>query len=521
MPIVECRASRAAIPANCCARWLFIVTFSLGITGCTFGSKVDEQFYQPTAAPSTTKPLKVALVEDPQFAAEKVELKRKVRRGTAAIEIQPALTNGIKEMLSHQFQTVVVVDASAEASDANLLVYPSVGTFEYDPTGDISGSLELTFKDATSGNVVASFQHKASAKDPTPTGQTIASAASAIGNAAPYALPLTLVGETYLAATGSSDAERNQKEISIILAQDLDGIATDVQSSPAFEDVASPGGKTGAAQIVAGVATVALTAPNPGMPPIEKTAQPPSTEVPVHEHRVALVIGNGAYQNAPSLTSPVNDARLMASTLQRLGFSLVGGGAQLDLDKPAFERSIQAFGNQMSGATVALFYYSGFGIQIQGANYLVPVSANPGKESDVDFQLIDSQVVLHQMQDGGAHLNILVLDACRNNPFTGRGLRDINGGLAQLQAPEGTLISYAAQPGRVASDENGTDSAYTEALTKAMEEPGLNVFHVFNEVGLIVKRNTAGNQQPWISSSPIQGNFYFSGEPAVQQAGKQ
>jgi uncharacterized caspase-like protein len=204
---------------------------------------------------------------------------------------------------------------------------------------------------------------------------------------------------------------------------------------------------------------------------------------------------------------------MMAKTLQGLGFTLVGGGAQIDLDKPAFEHALQDFGDQLHAASIGLFYYAGDGMQVRGKNYLVPILADPVKESDVDFQLIDAEVVLHVMQDGGARLNILVLDACRNNPFAGAGLRGTNGGLVQMQAPEGTLISYASQPGTVASEGSGTESPFTDALAQAMREPGLNVFRVFNEVGLIVKKKTNGEQEPWISSSPIEGEFYFAGQP--------
>ncbi len=227
------------------------------------------------------------------------------------------------------------------------------------------------------------------------------------------------------------------------------------------------------------------------------------------ERRVALVIGNTNYKYVPRLSNPANDARLIAETLKNDGFALVGGKAQIDLDKPAFDRAVQDFGNQLPGASIALFYYAGHGIQMSGANYLIPTSANPTKESDADFQLVDAESVLHQMQDGGARLNVIVLDACRNNPFGGRGLRSTSGGLAQMQAPEGTLISYATQPGNVASDGNGSDSPYTEALVQAIRQPRLDVFHVFNEVGLLVKKKTGGAQQPWLSSSPIEGEFYF------------
>jgi hypothetical protein len=236
------------------------------------------------------------------------------------------------------------------------------------------------------------------------------------------------------------------------------------------------------------------------------------------EKRVALVIGNSAYQSVPRLDNPGNDARLVADTLQRLGFALVGGGAQVDLDKAAFDSAVQRFGTQLIGADVALFYYAGHGIQLRGTNYLVPITANPGRETDVDFQMVDAALVLRQMDSAGTKLNIVILDACRNNPFGGRGLRASEGGLAQIRAPEGTLLSYATQPGNVALDGADGHSPYTRALVDTMQRPGLDVLQTFNQVGLIVKRATGSAQQPWVSSSPIDGSFYFSGGPAGQVA---
>jgi formylglycine-generating enzyme required for sulfatase activity len=240
------------------------------------------------------------------------------------------------------------------------------------------------------------------------------------------------------------------------------------------------------------------------------------------DKRVALVIGNSAYRNVGRLDNPANDAKLLAETLRSLGFTLVGGGAQLDLDKPAFDRTVQSFGAQLAGADVGLFYYAGHGVQVRGENYLIPVDANPTKEADVDFQMLATNLVLRQMEAAGTKLNIVILDACRNNPFGGRSLavgrardaendrmRDTGGGLAQMQAPEGTLISFATQPGSVAQDGADGNSPYTRALADTIRKPGLGIFDAFNQVGLAVKRATKGVQQPWVSSSPIDGAFYF------------
>ena len=236
------------------------------------------------------------------------------------------------------------------------------------------------------------------------------------------------------------------------------------------------------------------------------------------EKRIALVVGNSAYQSVPRLDNPKNDALLVANTLGKLGFSLVGGGAQVDLDKSRFNSVVQSFGNQLMGADVALFYYAGHGLQLRGTNYLVPITANPTRETDVDFQMVDVALVLRQMEGAGTKLNLVVLDACRNNPFAGRGLRASDGGLAQIRAPEGTLLSYATQPGNVALDGDDGHSPYTRALVETMQKQGLDVLQTFNQVGLIVKRVTGNSQQPWVSSSPIDGSFYFSGNAASQVA---
>ncbi len=236
------------------------------------------------------------------------------------------------------------------------------------------------------------------------------------------------------------------------------------------------------------------------------------------EKRIALVVGNSAYRNVPPLTNPVNDAKLIADTLQSLGFELVGGSAQLDLDKPSFEAIVKHFGTLMRGAEVGLFYYAGHGVQVRGANYLVPVSANPEREADVDFEMLDTALVMRQMEGAGTRLNLIILDACRNNPFGARASRGTSRGLAQMEAPEGTLISFATQPGNVASDGEEGNSPYTKALAQTVKRPGLGIFDVFNQVGLEVKKQTGGSQQPWVSSSPITGSFYFSGSPVAQPA---
>ena len=233
--------------------------------------------------------------------------------------------------------------------------------------------------------------------------------------------------------------------------------------------------------------------------------------------RVALVIGNGAYRSVDRLANPANDARAIAAALRDAGFTLVGDGPLLDLDKSKFDRALQNFGRELQGADVALFYYSGHGMQVNGVNWLVPTDANPTASRDLDFQMVDAGLVLKQMEGAGTRLNMLLLDACRNNPFASRGVRGTQSGLAEMRAPEGTLISYATQPGNVAADGAGHNSPYTSALVNAIRKPGVDVFQVFNGVGLDVKRATGGDQQPWFSSSPVSGNFFFFSGPVTIQ----
>jgi caspase domain-containing protein/sporulation related protein len=235
------------------------------------------------------------------------------------------------------------------------------------------------------------------------------------------------------------------------------------------------------------------------------------------EKRLALVVGNSAYQSIPKLDSPQNDAKLIADTLRGIGFTLVGGEAQIDLDKAGFDAALRIFGNELAEADVALFYYAGHGVRIRDSNYLVPVGANPSNEADADFQLVDIAPVLRQMEGAGTRLNLVILDACRSNPLA-LGLRSTGGGLAPMRAPERTLIAYAAQPGNVAREGSKRHSPYTKALAQTIRRAGLDLFQTFNEAGLTVKRTTGGQQQPWLSSSPIDGSFYFVEAPASARA---
>jgi Caspase domain/Sel1 repeat len=231
------------------------------------------------------------------------------------------------------------------------------------------------------------------------------------------------------------------------------------------------------------------------------------------EKRVALVIGNSAYQTVPKLPNSDRDAKLMSDTLLSLGFFVVGGSARLDLDKAGFDASLQEFRAQLVGADVALFYYAGHGVETHGLNYLVPVDAHPQDEADVFTQMVSTSDILDGLEKSGTRINLVLLDACRDNPFSGHGVRSKTGGLAQMPAPVGTLISFATQPRSVSLDGVDGHSPYTRALAEAMQKPGYGLFKTFNEVGLAVDKATGGQQLPWVSTSPISGNFYFAGKP--------
>ena len=235
------------------------------------------------------------------------------------------------------------------------------------------------------------------------------------------------------------------------------------------------------------------------------------------DKRLALVVGNSAYQSIPRLDNPQNDAKLIAETLRGIGFTLVGGTAQIDLDKAGLDDALRSFGEQLGEADVALFYYAGHGVRIRDSNYLVPIGANPSNEADADFQLVDIARVLRQMESAGTRFNLVILDACRSNPLA-QGLRSTGGGLAAMRAPERTLIAYAAQPGNVARDGSDGHSPYTKALAQTIRRAGLDPFQTFNEAGLAVKRATGGQQQPWLSSSPIDGSFHFVEAPTSAPA---
>ena len=193
--------------------------------------------------------------------------------------------------------------------------------------------------------------------------------------------------------------------------------------------------------------------------------------------RTALVIGNARYESAP-LRNPVNDARAMAGALRRFGFDVT---LLEDAGQTQMKRAIDRFGKKLRDGGVGLFYFSGHGMQVGGRNYLIPVNASVEAEEDVEYESVDAGRVLAKMESARNGMNLVILDACRNNPFA-RSFRNAAQGLATLNAPSGTFISYATAPGSVASDGSGKNGLYTGELVRHMKTAGLKLEEVFKRV---------------------------------------
>jgi hypothetical protein len=239
------------------------------------------------------------------------------------------------------------------------------------------------------------------------------------------------------------------------------------------------------------------------------------------ETRIALIIGNSDYANPNlKLTNPANDAAAMQRALQAAGFVTI---VRLNARRLDFYRAVDEFTAKIGRDqhAVGLFYYAGHGVQAEGTNYLIPVDADIQSEADLEANAFDAGRVLRAMKAAQNEMNIVILDACRDNPLP--KTRGIERGLARMDAPSGTFIAYAAAPGQSAQDGvSGTNGVFTGELVKAMAEPGVPLEQMFKKVIAGVKADTHGGQQPW-SEASIQGDFYFHaavasplpGSPAV------
>ena len=229
------------------------------------------------------------------------------------------------------------------------------------------------------------------------------------------------------------------------------------------------------------------------------------------EHRIALVIGNSSYSSGP-LKNPVNDAAAMATQLQKLGFTVI---LKKDANLRGMEDALADFGDRLKRGGVGLFFYAGHGLQAGGANYLVPIGARINRESDIRYETLDAGKILDEMANANNGLNIVILDACRDNPYS-RSFRNAARGLAIVSnAPAGTFVSYSTGPNQVARDGEGENSPYTRALLEYMVTPGLSINNVFMKVRSKVKKETG--QIPWELSS-LEGDFYFVPEAAKKAA---
>ena len=219
--------------------------------------------------------------------------------------------------------------------------------------------------------------------------------------------------------------------------------------------------------------------------------------------RHALVIGNANYQSSP-LRNPLNDARDMAAALKGLGFQVQ---SLLDADAGQMEQAILDFGDRLRTGGVGLFYYAGHGVQAQGSNYLIPLQANISREIQLKRKAIDAGLVLDAMGAANNGLNIVILDACRDNPYA-NSFRNTTRGLARMDSPKGSLIAYATAPGDVAADGDGRNGVFTKHLLEQMQKPGMQVEQVFKQVTQAVHAETRQRQTPFTTSSLL-GEFYF------------
>ncbi|GAB2175700.1 hypothetical protein DLREEDagr8_12580 [Dongia sp. agr-C8] len=221
------------------------------------------------------------------------------------------------------------------------------------------------------------------------------------------------------------------------------------------------------------------------------------------------MIGNSSYGGEiGDLANPANDARLMADTLRKLGFEVI---ERIDADQKQMQRAVIDFGKSLSQAgseATGLFYYAGHGLQVDGENYLIPVNAAINDERDVEVEAVASNLVLKQMDFAGNAVNIVILDACRNNPLS-RSFRSQVSGLAEpRRKPRGSFIAYSTAPGDVAADGASRNSPYTRALVDAMQKPGAALEEIFRDVRSSVMAATKQKQVPWDSSS-LTAPFYF------------
>ena len=230
------------------------------------------------------------------------------------------------------------------------------------------------------------------------------------------------------------------------------------------------------------------------------------------QKRVALVVGNSAYQHTSKLTNPKNDATDVAAALRKLGFAVIEG---FDLDKAAFDRKVRDFASALKGAEVGVLFYAGHGLQVAGENYLVPIDAKAEEAATLEFEML-RVAVIHRIMEQQTNTNVLFLDACRDNPLArnlarnmGTRSAEIGRGLARIESGVGTLISFSTQPGNVALDGAGRNSPFAGALVKQLTTSTDDLNAILITVRNEVMQETQRKQVPW-ENSALTGRFYFN-----------
>ena len=229
----------------------------------------------------------------------------------------------------------------------------------------------------------------------------------------------------------------------------------------------------------------------------------PSTTASSLSRRIALVVGNANYKTRP-LRNPRNDADDVSIALKASGFQVID---LRDASLQQMRAGVRQFGDRLINNDVGLVYFSGHGVEVRGRNYFIPVNADIMREDEIADQGLDVSLILEKMNTAGKGVNILIVDACRDDPF-GRSFRSSSRGLAQMDAPKGTIIAYATSPGKVAADGDGRNSPYTKNLVKVMQQPNMPIEQVFKEVRRAVQEETKNQQTPWENTS-LSGDFYF------------
>lgn len=240
--------------------------------------------------------------------------------------------------------------------------------------------------------------------------------------------------------------------------------------------------------------------------PVPNPQPAPSNVVVNSQKRLALVIGNSQYTHATKLPNPANDATDISQKLRSLGFDVI---EKHDLTLKTFKAAIREFGSKASMYDASLLYYAGHAIEANGKNYLIPIDAELATQADIEDECVRADYVIDHLEEAKSKMNIIVLDACRNNPITRSWTRSVTGGLSSMNAPSGTFIAFSTAPGRTADDGTGRNSPFTEAFLKNLDLPDIQLEVFFKNVLQDVSKKTSNRQIPWMQSSFI-GDFYFN-----------